>query len=1384
MKPQQFRYALFACGLSAGVVCFSLILIRDILKLPVNPATIFYLLVIPPAGFYLWSEYARMSEKPSDDARDASAILLALLLSFYVLAPLNTLLLFPDYPITIGHYHHYALPALIAAILLIRVYACGGALWEFWLGTAAGLLAWFFLLTAMPLVSPLSAPAGAISVAIGLTVFLTVSTRGETGIVPSFRQFANLTNEQWQSLKLFALMVLATITGLCFWFDSQVLLTPRPPVLNQVETLFSLETSSILAPMTPQALYFLTIVGLAGLIALSFSGIERFCTEARYRRLTLLLWLILPVLLVYSACLSYVAYTFSDTTWLFQVQVLLWAVVSLLIGRFLNLPPLWLWGLFCVYPLVLSGVGHDSLRFMALHPLALAGLSLLLAMVSVITQNFPILATPKYPWPWAQNRWLQPGFLFSAVSQFLVYLAFAVAAFGPAYRYEWSTAIGLFGMVIPEVVMTHTLGTSRHFLLYLPYTFAWINLLFTVSVHFPAHSWLSALQPEHLINCGLFAALLTATIGEAVLNALQRPFREDALYRLAKDVAAIGIPIFTLWVYSQECSLNGLSWQRILTSGLLNLGVVVYWLIGRRIFTRQRLYPFFAGSLTLSLMCFSILLIQHLLNVVLAPSMMLWMLALPPVVFYLHSEYLFRCSRQFAQRDSQVAAEVTTGRPTPAYYTATILLFGLLLVYIFPPFIRLLLFPDYHPNFFHYVHYAPLALGVGLLLIRLHGVGGGALLVIVGVIANITALFLLGIRVPELFGNVRFESFGKTFEFFTIVMLSISYFLIGTTGPNGILKRALIALGHLSERRWTLVRRLIVVITVGLSHLMFGLLLLTFSQQQRLIGVILLLLAGLFIVMGLTYRQILFHSVAFIEALAAIFSCRVAPAYWRETWIIWLLVGLFIALIPLYSLFLRDRYLHATGSLHCWLGLTVACVLSEQIVFAGKHSGGGITPLVLIWLAAFAIPVMPFARTRTFFQWFLGGLIYAPAFFFFVQHGPPSIAYLPQAMLTAVLTSCLLVAYRVYNWQWFTDAEVQEARIVHHLHWFLMQPYSLLTIFGASTLAVLVVHLLSHSVSPKLFADQFFSMLLAQGILTVYWFDLAQKKQAWWATVTAELMTAGVILTLRQGLPMRLNLNWSPQWDMLIGLVISAAVIFAKPLLQQQNRAIRLPIRITLFGLPLVTALYALNPRVDFEFFALIILPVYSVFFFIQAYSEKDRFIMAYAFFGINAYLVLLLFHNQIRSPQAYVTPVCISILILVEVFRDLTSRTTANVVRTAALLMMLGVALLQAIGQHALSPMYHLSALGLSLLAVIAAIVRRVRVFVVLGWFSFMIDLIAILYIVLSRQDIETLKVVLGLGLTSIGLLTLAGYYFYRTHKTQIDALTMQMKGVFQSWE
>lgn len=191
------------------------------------------------------------------------------------------------------------------------------------------------------------------------------------------------------------------------------------------------------------------------------------------------------------------------------------------------------------------------------------------ALLSVLTVKFPWLYEHKFSYRWARIRLLSPSFLFAAAAHVVVIAVF-LQAINFDYRHEWMTTLGMFFATLPALFAAHQLGWSRHFLFGLPYGIAWIGLAFAVKAHFSEQSWLTDLHALELIGCGLFGALLTAVISDAV-----RP-SQDRAYHALKVCGAILIIGLVAAAYLIIKDVERLNAHWLLTCGILSLGAGMY----------------------------------------------------------------------------------------------------------------------------------------------------------------------------------------------------------------------------------------------------------------------------------------------------------------------------------------------------------------------------------------------------------------------------------------------------------------------------------------------------------------------------------------------------------------------------------------------------------------------------------------------------------------------------------------------------------------------------------------------------------------------------------------------------------------------------------------
>lgn len=1105
--------------------------------------------------------------------------------------------------------------------------------------------------------------------------------------------------------------------------------------------------------------YLSTAVMTLALLA-SFFVTERLLSAEKYRLLSPILWLSLILMLLLSLPTTALFYVFPKIIAQPALHIAIWGAVALLLGRFLSFSPLWLWSMFLFYSLTMRLIAGNKLMTAAFHPFPLACLAVVIAGVSQLVKAAPQLSEPARSLFGKRETGSNAPLIFSFASQVVAYLTISQAFANPAYRHAWPTILGLFVCAVSGLLIADKIGTSRQALFLLPYTIAWGGLMLALPTHFPNNVWLMALETPHLIACGMALGLLTGIIIDRLTPS------SEIGYVAMKHNTAGGMLLLILYAYFTTLDLNVIGWQRFVTSGVISLIAAYYFRYFVGDAYKRVTYAFFACGLTIGMLCAEIVTAKFVLRLALSPSLVFYALLLPPLWFVIKSDLNRRAERIYA-----------SGRDVALH-----LCFYLLAFYVAPPLLKIVFLPRYAPTLEHLFIFAPIVLMLALMLIRLHRLEAPLFVVHIGVLLSLFAAWAGITRLIVEIVGAKPSSIGQTFAFFTTVAVGVAYAALLTTGERGVLTRFWRWLGAIDDDLWESAHLTLLPYLLMHTHTLFLISVSDFTYH-RMIGVLLLLLAGIWIIAGYRSDKLGYYWVALAEIIAALYSCRIQPTYWTEAWIMWSLIALYALLIPLYGLVLKRRHENALWHLYGWLIVLAALVFYEQITYYGLYSRLGIAPLLLLWILTFFVPVTEAEKDKPGFDALMTGMAYAPAFFFFLQQGPPSLAHLPRTLLATMMICGLMTAYRAANLQWLSVEDVEEWRVAHHFHAYLSRPHSVYAIMIPATAAVAFVHAMTYTVSPSLFARQYVAMLLSQLLLAVYWYDQARTREKWQSMVLSEAMMFGALLTLRQTLPPMLRLNWTAESDVMAGVALTALIYAARLLLRGQIAAIRVPIRYTLFLAPLATIAYGVANQVGYEPLSRALL-VFSTLFLWIAFSEKDRFIMAYALLGVNAYLILLLFERHVRSPQAYVTPVCLSILILTQVFRDLTSRATANFARGIALTVMLGSAMSEAIVKHYNSPSQHFILIGLSILAMVAAALMKIRIFAAFGMFAFIVDIIAVIYIVLSKQDTDTLKVILGIGFTLLGGLILTGYILYRKNKDSIDEMTEEFKETFMSWD
>ena len=402
------------------------------------------------------------------------------------------------------------------------------------------------------------------------TVFLWIAALGLYGFYSFYyAQFYQTT------YALYWAPLIAYLCGLAVWLGwrsakrSWLFFIPAFLLLWQFVTLGVTKGNYLPDALRPESPFLLATSLMVLGIAFSFFLFEHVVSKEKFRTLAPLLWVSFVLLLLFSPIFVIIFYLIPIEFPHLTALLIIWALVSFILGRFLNLGPLWLWSVFLIHLLFLPSMGGRTRFYVSFHPFTLACIALFLAGLSIITAKVKCLYEYNYAWPRAKNKMLSPSLLFAVVSHLVVILVFWLATH-PDYRHEWLTVSGLFLAALPALFATHHPGVSRHFLFGLPYTLAWIALMLAIRAHFPENDWLRHLSPLQMISLGLFGALLTSVVSEYL-----RPC-QDKTYRLLKSLVGVGVIVLISITYLSIRNLDLISYQWLVTSGILSLSTGLY----------------------------------------------------------------------------------------------------------------------------------------------------------------------------------------------------------------------------------------------------------------------------------------------------------------------------------------------------------------------------------------------------------------------------------------------------------------------------------------------------------------------------------------------------------------------------------------------------------------------------------------------------------------------------------------------------------------------------------------------------------------------------------------------------------------------------------------
>ncbi|MBF0196198.1 MAG: hypothetical protein HQL32_00735 [Planctomycetes bacterium] len=1079
-----------------------------------------------------------------------------------------------------------------------------------------------------------------------------------------------------------------------------------------------------------------TALLIGGLSLLNFYWERRF-ELTRYRWLTSLLPCLALICLVASTrnILNLINISSIYST-IHSVELALWAFSLFIIGRFLNLSALWLISL-GILSILIYGL-PDSLK-----ALPLASLSVALAGLSSLISKYPILSQPRYPFLGEKTSSVRPLFLLPASS-----LALSIVVILLSFRQvpevmTIESCLALLPLLISAYFAAPCLTMNRATTVALAWLVLLLGVFFSLNDYYPVSVWFGSIKTPHVIMVALSSFLLSTALFNRFISI------KSPSFHLLRSLSAFLIILLAVLTYLATRQVEGLPWPRLLTTGTVCLLAALHFRFMVPDEKKSQTYALFTCGITMSMMSFAFLFLEYILGKEASPETAFRLLAIPPAFFFLRSE-----KNHFQNQIVQSSRN-----------SALVLLLILLGFYVYQPLLKFMMFPDLDLSILHYSIHALVPLLVGFALLRLHALGTDLNWCIPGLISVNAGLFFLISRALNwsfLQDTGKISLLASGFSLLLLLLLHL---------PSPV-RKGLQALGRFNNDQWAVLLRVNDLFCALACHILFLQSLLKDSPhyQYNLIS-----LALFCFVVGHFRKRTFFFHLALIE---------IAIVVTTITGTLWPSLLFYLALFVAERFYWHKFFPKREGFFQLWI--LIATVLVLGVLWGESYSKSirGFT-MGLLWLGALAVPLGVKESLGRMVR-ILGSLIlYLPSLMFFLIGGLSQWGNIPRSLLIIAATTAFIQFKGQEAASWFTWRSKKRLHLLDAALSFLNGKYarSLLTLQLIVSLAVLAFQVAMIQEVFGIPSYAFRSLYILHIGLIAYWGFMARKSGQIMPTLITQTLLGVLVEALLHHSITHFAFEQSDALRMFTWTAIAFGATAMEPFMQKSERGVLLPIRFSLIALPLITAGYAFAYPGAREHLPLVIM-LYSVLFSWKAASTKDRFSLGYAFIGYTACLLMYFSRHQIFNIQAYLTPCCITLLILVQVFRDRTSQFTANLVRGAVLFALMGHALYEAIIHNIHSPLPHLIVLGVSCLLLAVAAGFRIRIFAFTGLLCLLSDLLALLVLVISNMDESGLRLILGLVLTLGGGLLLSSYILYRKHKDFVDKLTLSLKTRFKSWE
>lgn len=770
---------------------------------------------------------------------------------------------------------------------------------------------------------------------------------------------------------------------------------------------------------------------------------------------------------------------------------------------------------------------------------------------------------------------------------------------------------------------------------------------------------------------------------------------------------------------------------------------------------------FYHFGLVLALWCMALM-----IPIFREPALTLLALSVPEVFFYLQAEMGTRRNRAQARR----------------YLTsATVLGFVLLGLYVFKSVFHLVLFPEIPAVTNHYHYNAPLIMVLGVILLRLRGLGGTMWLAFYGGLALMGGGYFLLTMAPDL------SPFDHPVSGAWCAIV-LAHFWMTVSYARSPLRTAIQRLAALKDEDWHALRRgwgyCLLFATQACA--VWGLS--DYRQDTFMVAPLIAGAASILIHQAVLRKSALYWVAGFIELALALHVDFLVPSYLDKDAIVWVLLGCW-----------------AVASIVRWIepkwltreNLSRAAVALGALIFLHilYHEPGSPTGLWAFAVASLLAAIHPLAgrnEVSSFERGVAWLLPWTPVWMVYFSQSPRELMGLTGALvawpaLVTLMTLFLIGVFaRVFQVHWaanyFGRPRSHYFMFDESLGWMKENGDRVHTVLLWSCFILVSAAQVFHY-EHAYAARELALVILMQGAMTASWYFEGKYRGTMAPYYLMQLCALAAFSAIRRQL-MLTTTFWNYEYDVWTALVVSFVLTGAKNTFDLQPRNVRVPMMSSICVLPIAAMIWVLVHGLGSNM-ALLVVGMHSLTF---AYLGKGVRESPYNIVSIAGFVafVLLAFWTKLglRTVHAYVIPVGVGILILTQLFRRRIPAQARNQIRLVTLLAMLGSAGYYALVDERHTLIFNLTLVILSLAAMGLGSFVRVRLYLVIGFGALVIDLMAIVVKVLIHIDRGPRMTAIGSLVLLVGAALVFGAIYHKTNKEQIDRRINRLRAVFGDWE